>query len=1156
MNKIIISLTLVSFFSIGIMSAPAHMLEKERIISKNIEIERIAGVDRYDTSLKIAKEISSDSAYIVSGKNFPDALSIGPVAASKGASIVLANDSADFKERLRDIGIKKISIVGGKNSVDRIVEKKLKENFNVERISGKDRYETSLKLIEDNINQDIGIASGSKFPDALTAGAFLGIKNMSLLLVDGANEKNGSNFFNVKYTFGGESTIKESKGKRISGVDRYETAEKISKNLETYDTVILASGKKFPDALSAVPLAKKLNAPILLTDGENLSNSTEKLIRKAKKLVIVGGKSSVSYSVENKFKDDSNSRESNADGKISKVDRSDNNKKIYTDEKVINIEQSHFGVVRLLKKTSNDYMYYLNGRELSPSKVDDEGTIVKFEINPHEVNELSIKSKSEDNLVQISKIGSGTGKFTKIIKKESPRKIITHDSISIEDFVTDTYDKDGEKIYYPKNSTFSLRERDTLIDDKSIPKLSSEKTIYGDDIEISVDKNFKESKEWIKNIKNISIKHGNSKENRANLEYRINENNGNYKIIINANNRVLNAKSGKKNIIIESNGFNNVNHVVETYKIAKDIILDGNYGFYANEPLKFKIDLGGESIQDFIKNVELDGKLLKNNEYNAIFNKLTIKNGGDVGKHQLVVNAEGFRKIELKYENEKSNFKNPEFTSLRKDNNEVNNIKEGTNRQSLKASKRIDVLSSPTKSKSRGNHREKTDVISSATSVVGSRVISFCFDFDMVVNAHILKELNMETDSSKKVLYYWKNTDKKAIFEEDGTGKFIDYTYYKNNAGRYSTSKKYVTFKDLYNSEDCELFIDKPPYVKYILEDGRMGSTLGNGEQEIWKIKAPKLEVDDIIAPGKLIITVSNVNYKEWFGSISKVYINYPNEINKNSIYTDVDNNKLVLDCSKISSLNEGENKIKIISSKYTNAEIKFNYNKSENKNIASKVKIIRDKNNNVILEASEKDYLKKLRLILNGKYLLEDKEVSIFKEGEGDYSNRGDKIVLYNKNISHGDNVNNLEIVLNGNIEEKISFKLNDIDKIKEGSENITDGEKAKGEDLEKKITDKSPEINYELNNNYGRNDIDLRIDREIETDVAKKYINSINKIKLDNNVIKINKKGNRVPIGESLLLESILTIRVDLNRIEKGTHEIRISSDGYEDKIIKFNN
>lgn len=47
------------------------------------EIKRIAGSDRYETSLEIAREFNSKNIVIASGENFPDALSGALVAKKK-----------------------------------------------------------------------------------------------------------------------------------------------------------------------------------------------------------------------------------------------------------------------------------------------------------------------------------------------------------------------------------------------------------------------------------------------------------------------------------------------------------------------------------------------------------------------------------------------------------------------------------------------------------------------------------------------------------------------------------------------------------------------------------------------------------------------------------------------------------------------------------------------------------------------------------------------------------------------------------------------------------------------------------------------------------------------------------------------------------------
>ena len=88
---------------------------------------------------------------------------------------------------------------------------------------------------------------------------------------------------------------------RLAGSNRYDTAAVISK--ATYDkasNVVLASGKSYADALAGVPLATKLNAPILLTDPTKLSAETLTEIKRlgAKNVTILGGYGAVSKNVE------------------------------------------------------------------------------------------------------------------------------------------------------------------------------------------------------------------------------------------------------------------------------------------------------------------------------------------------------------------------------------------------------------------------------------------------------------------------------------------------------------------------------------------------------------------------------------------------------------------------------------------------------------------------------------------------------------------------------------------------------------------------------------------------------------------------------------------------------------------------------------------
>ena len=85
---------------------------------------------------------------------------------------------------------------------------------------------------------------------------------------------------------------------RLAGNDRYETAAAIA--LATFpngtETVLLATGEKFPDALAGNFLAGNRNAPILLTTQAALPAVTRQAIQtlKAKNVIILGREEAVS----------------------------------------------------------------------------------------------------------------------------------------------------------------------------------------------------------------------------------------------------------------------------------------------------------------------------------------------------------------------------------------------------------------------------------------------------------------------------------------------------------------------------------------------------------------------------------------------------------------------------------------------------------------------------------------------------------------------------------------------------------------------------------------------------------------------------------------------------------------------------------------------
>lgn len=89
---------------------------------------------------------------------------------------------------------------------------------------------------------------------------------------------------------------------RISGYDRYSTSANVSAQHFSpgTDTVIVASGLDFPDALAAAPVAASLGGPVLLTHRDWLPGSVADEITRlgASRIIIAGGTGAVSPAVE------------------------------------------------------------------------------------------------------------------------------------------------------------------------------------------------------------------------------------------------------------------------------------------------------------------------------------------------------------------------------------------------------------------------------------------------------------------------------------------------------------------------------------------------------------------------------------------------------------------------------------------------------------------------------------------------------------------------------------------------------------------------------------------------------------------------------------------------------------------------------------------
>ena len=129
-----------------------------RLRNEGLTVNRISGNDRYETALKVAEKAISkgvlepDNVFLCSGVSPADALSIASAAAKEKGIILLTDGNTLIKgvENLIKSNFSiNVKIIGGTAVISDNLKNKIETyGKNTERISGNDRYETSVKVYE------------------------------------------------------------------------------------------------------------------------------------------------------------------------------------------------------------------------------------------------------------------------------------------------------------------------------------------------------------------------------------------------------------------------------------------------------------------------------------------------------------------------------------------------------------------------------------------------------------------------------------------------------------------------------------------------------------------------------------------------------------------------------------------------------------------------------------------------------------------------------------------------------------------------------------------------------------------------------------------------------------------------------------------------
>ncbi|SDK52605.1 Putative cell wall-binding protein [Cryobacterium psychrotolerans] len=197
-------------------------------------VTRLWGADRFSASAAISRAnfaVGRPVVYIASGRNFPDALSGAPVAAGKGAPILLVEPGSipsSIAKELARLKPGKIVVLGGPGSVSGAVATTLKKYTagTVTRLYGPDRFSASAAISRANFAPGgtvVYIANGRNFPDALSGAPVAAGKRAPILLVEAgsipasiATELDRLNPASI-VVLGGPGSVSNAVAARLSG---------------------------------------------------------------------------------------------------------------------------------------------------------------------------------------------------------------------------------------------------------------------------------------------------------------------------------------------------------------------------------------------------------------------------------------------------------------------------------------------------------------------------------------------------------------------------------------------------------------------------------------------------------------------------------------------------------------------------------------------------------------------------------------------------------------------------------------------------------------------------------------------------------------------------------------------------------------------------
>lgn len=291
----------------------------DKLYFDKFDIVDYTGDTRYDTVNTVVDKRfkKADTAIVVNTEMIDQIVSVAPYAYNNKYPVFYIESYTIKKpvyDQMKKLGVKKVMLIGGINSLNKRVERSFKRNgYKVDRLIESNITDLSLRfasMMADKKKVDaLALVSSDVFdlPNAISFSPYAQKNNIPVIVISGGDDdaakiKSYIDKYGVKkaYIVTNNNTINRNFDKmfsslvKISGKDRYEVNRNImdilykkgdklyvSKGGEVLHKRSIASGQLI-NAMAIAPLAADNNSPLLLIENNYLATADEKLVKERK----------------------------------------------------------------------------------------------------------------------------------------------------------------------------------------------------------------------------------------------------------------------------------------------------------------------------------------------------------------------------------------------------------------------------------------------------------------------------------------------------------------------------------------------------------------------------------------------------------------------------------------------------------------------------------------------------------------------------------------------------------------------------------------------------------------------------------------------------------------------------------------------------------